>query len=138
VKCGPEIVPELDRVLSASQLNPEQTCVISFRADVIAATKSTRPDLSCFWVVNLAPRNAHPPAAEELITTAKEIGADGLDLSATPAVLDTTFGAAVKRAGLKLHVWTVDDTELARQMLAIGAESITTNRPGWLRAQLAK
>ncbi len=43
VKCGPEIVPELDRVLKASKLKPEQTPVIAFNADVIAAVKKARP-----------------------------------------------------------------------------------------------
>lgn len=138
VKCGPEIVPELDRVLRASTLKPEQTCVISFHTAVIAATKKVRPDVPCFWVVNLAPKNAQPPTAGDLIASAKEIGADGLNLSATPAVLDAAFGNKVKAAGLALYVWTVDDVELARQMIAAGAESITTNRPGWLREQLAE
>jgi glycerophosphoryl diester phosphodiesterase len=137
VKCGPEIVPELDRVLKVGELEPERTCVISFSADVIAATKRARPDLQVLWVVNLAPRNAHPPTAEELSATARATGAAGLALSAAPAVLDRAFGAKVKSAGLQLHVWTVDDVELAQQMIAAGAESITTNKPGWLREQLA-
>jgi glycerophosphoryl diester phosphodiesterase len=138
VKCGPEIVPELDRVLRSRKLKPEQTCVISFSADVIAAAKKARPDLQVLWVVSLEPRNANPPTAEELIAKAKAVRADGLALSATPAVLDRAFGARVESAGLKLHVWTVDDAELAKQMIAAGAESITTNKPGWLRAQLAQ
>jgi glycerophosphoryl diester phosphodiesterase len=137
VKCGPEIVPELDRVLTASKLKPEQTAVISFSADVIAAAKKARPDLPAYWVVSLAPRGQKPRTAEELIAKAKEIKADGLDLSATPAVLDKTFGTKVKDAGLKLYVWTVNDVDLAKQMIAAGVESITTDRPGWLREQLA-
>jgi glycerophosphoryl diester phosphodiesterase len=138
VKSGRETVPELDRVLKAAKLEPEQTCVISFRADVIAATKKVRPDLSALLVASLAPQNASPPTADELIAVAKAIRADGLVLSATPAVLDRAFGDKVKRNGLKLHVWTVDDAELARKMLTAGAESITTNRPGWLLEQLSK
>lgn len=135
VKCGPEIVPELDRVLQASQLKPEQTCVISFGSDVIAATKKVRPDVPCYWVVNLY-ANVETNTADALIATAKLIHAGGLDLSATPAVLNKAFGDAVKAAGLKLGVWTVDEVELAKQMIAAGVESITTNRPGWLREQL--
>lgn len=138
VKCGPEAVPELDRVIRASKLKPEQTCVISFSADVIAAAKKARPDLQALWIVSLAPKNQKPRTAEELIAKAKEINADGLDLSATPAVLDKAFGAKVKGAGLKLYVWTVNDAALAKQMIAAGAESITTDKPGWLREQLAK
>jgi glycerophosphoryl diester phosphodiesterase len=138
VKCGPEIVPELDRVLKAAKLKPEQTAVISFDAGVIAATKKARPDLPCYWIVSLAPKNQKPRTAEELIAKAKQIKADGLDLSATPAVLDKAFGDKVKAAGLALYVWTVDDPALAKKMLAAGVESITTNKPGWLREQLAK
>jgi glycerophosphoryl diester phosphodiesterase len=137
VKCGPEIVPELDRVLKAAKLKPEQTAVISFNAGVIAATKKARPDLKAYWIVGLGGKGK-PKTAEELIAKAKEIKADGLDLSATPAVLDKAFGDKVKAAGLKLYVWTVDDPALAKKMLAAGVESITTNKPGWLREQLAK
>ncbi len=136
VKCGPEAVPEMDRVIKASKLKPEQTCVIAFNADVIAATKRACPDLQSLWLVSLSGKK--PKTAEELIAKAKEIKADGLDLSATPAVLDAAFGKKVKDAGLKLYVWTVDDVELAKKMIAAGAESITTNKPGWLREQLAK
>ncbi|MCS6864829.1 MAG: glycerophosphodiester phosphodiesterase [Gemmataceae bacterium] len=138
VKCGPEIVPELNRVLKASGLKPQQTAIISFHADVIAAVKKARPDLPCYWIVHLAPKGQKPRTAEELIEKAKEIHADGLDLSAHEAILDKTFGDKVKAAGLKLYVWTVNDVELAKKMIAAGAESITTDRPGWLREQLAK
>jgi glycerophosphoryl diester phosphodiesterase len=137
VKCGPEAVPEMDRVIKASKLKPEQTCVISFNAAVIAAAKKARPDLQAFWIVGLGGKGK-PKTAEDLIAKAKEIKADGLDLSATPAVLDKAFGDKVRAAGLKLYVWTVDDVDLARKMIAAGAESITTNKPGWLREQLAK
>lgn len=138
IKCGPEAVPEMDRVLKAGKLKPEQACVISFNADVVAASKKARPDLQALWIVSLNSKNAKPKTAEELIEKAKEIKADGLDLSATPAVLDKAFGDKVKAAGLKLYVWTVNDAELARKMIAAGVESITTDRPGWLREQLAK
>ena len=137
IKCGPEAVPEMDRVLKASKLKPEQACVISFNADVVAASKKLRPDLQALWIVGLNGKGK-PKTAEELIEKAKAIKADGLDLSATPAVLDKAFGDKVRAAGLKLYVWTVDDAELARKMIAAGAESITTNKPGWLREQLAK
>ncbi len=138
IKCGPEAVPEMDRVIKASKLKPAQTCVISFNADVIAASKKLRPDLQALWIVSLAPKNQKPRTAVELIAKAKEIKADGLDLSATPAVLDKVFADKVRAAGLKLYVWTVNDVDLAKQMIAVGVESITTDKPGWLREQLAK
>jgi glycerophosphoryl diester phosphodiesterase len=138
VKCGPEIVPELDRVVRAAKLKPEQTAVISFNADVVAAAKKARPDLQAYWVVSLKPKKGQtPPTAEGLIARAKAVGADGLDLSATEA-LDAVFARKVKAAGLKLYVWTVNEADVAKRMVEIGVDGITTDRPGWLREQLAR
>lgn len=135
VKTGPEIVPELNRVLRASGLKPAQTPIISFDARVVAAVKKARPDLPAYWIVNLHQKNKKPPTAEELIARARAIRADGLDLSAGPH-LTRAFAERVKAAGLKLVVWTVNDPALARRMVEIGVEGITTDRPGWLRERL--
>jgi glycerophosphoryl diester phosphodiesterase len=138
VKCGPEIVPELDRVLRASRLEPAQTPVISFHAGVVGAVKKARPDLAAYWVVSLKARKGkEPPTAEALIEQARAIRADGLDLSASP-VLDRAYARKIKAARLKLYVWTVNDAALARRMVEIGVDGITTDRPGWLRGRLAE
>ena len=50
--------------------------------------------------------------------------------------MDEAFVREVKSVGLKLAAWTVDDPEVARRLIAAGVESITTNKPGWLREQL--
>ncbi|MCS7022100.1 MAG: glycerophosphodiester phosphodiesterase [Gemmataceae bacterium] len=136
VKCGPEILPELDRVLKASRLRPEQTVVISFSEDVIAAVKKQRPDLPAYWIAVLMPRNGKPRGAEEIIATARRIRADGVDLSAEANVLTPAYAAQIRQAGLFLSVWTVNDADLARKMIHSGVQSITTDRPGWLREQL--
>ncbi|MFO0809209.1 MAG: glycerophosphodiester phosphodiesterase [Gemmataceae bacterium] len=138
VKCGPEIVPELNRTLMASQLKPSQTPVIAFSPDVIAAVKKARPDLPAYWLVSLKPKKGEkPPVAEDILAKAKAIKADGLDLSADDS-LDAALAAKIKAAGLRLDVWTVDDPIVAKRMVAIGVDGITTNRPAWLREQLAK
>ena len=134
VKCGPEVVPEMLRVIAASKLKPEQTPVISFKADVIAAVKQARPELPAYWLVGLGKK---APTVEAVIAKAREIKADGLDLSATE-VLTKDYAAAIKKAGLKLYVYTVNDPAVARRMADIGVDGITTDRPMWLREQLAK
>jgi len=53
-------------------------------------------------------------------------------------VLDEAFARAVKDAGLKLYVWTVNDPAVAKRMAGLGVDGITTDRPGWLREQLAR
>lgn len=141
VKCGPEIVPALLRTLVASGLKPTQTPIICFNAKVIAAVKKARPDLPAYWLVSLDKKDAKkqplpPPTAAELIAQAKAIHADGLDLSASPA-LDADYAKAIQAAGLRLYVWTVNDPAVAKRMAALGVDGITTDRPAWLREQLA-
>ena len=43
---------------------------------------------------------------------------------------DHTF----KAAGLRLYIWTVDDPAEAVRLKALGADGITTNRPGRLKS----
>lgn len=133
VKCGPEIVPELDRVLKRTPFKPSQTPVICFDASVIAAVKQRRPDLPAYWLVGLKKETR----VEALIAKAQEIRADGLDLSANE-FLDAPFAEKIRHAGLRLDVYTVNDVQLAKRMIAIGVQGITTDRPGWLREELGK
>ena len=73
---------------------------------------------------------------EALIERAKSISADGLDLEAGPAV-DQSLVDRAEQAGLPCFVWTVDSGREARRLHAAGIRGITTNRPGWLREQIA-
>lgn len=137
VKCGVEIVPALAKQLKASKLKPEQTPVISFHADVIAAVKKALPEVPAYWLVSLKPKSGKVPTAKSLIERARKLGADGLDLSATEA-LNAAYAKQIKDAGLKLFVYTVNDADLARRMVEIGVDGITTDRPAWLRERLSK
>jgi glycerophosphoryl diester phosphodiesterase len=124
--------------LKGARLKVEQTPVISFNAGVVAVMKKARPDLPAYWIVSLKPKKGEkPPTVEALIAKAKDIKADGLDLSVSDA-LDADFARAVKAAGLKLYVWTVNDQKVAKRMAEIGVDGITTDRPGWLRENSRK
>jgi len=131
VKCGPQVVPEMNRQLQAAGLPPELTPVICFQAPVIAAVKELRPDLPAYLLSDLKKNKT----AEQLIAAARQVHADGLDLKAGPE-LTAEFAQAVREAGLRLDVWTVNDPALARRMVSIGVQGITTDRPAWLREQL--
>ena len=73
----------------------------------------------------------------EWIATAKRIGAEGLDLQASEP-LDKAACSKIQSAGFELHVWTVDDPAVAKKYLDWGSKSVTTNRPSWMRGELAK
>jgi glycerophosphoryl diester phosphodiesterase len=140
VKCGREIVPELKSVLADARFKPEQAAVISFSADVVAAVKKELPELKAYWIVSLGTNEKKPKKVwtpEELIAKARDIKADGLDLSADAQVSPEYIKKAVA-AKLPVYVWTVNDPDLARQMIEAGAIGITTDRPGWLRDAVAR
>jgi len=140
IKCGPEILPELKRELAAADRPPAQTALIGFSADTMAAAKRQFPNLEVFWIVDIKPNpksGKKTPPVEELIAGAKSAGVDGLDLSACEAI-DEEFGSRILNSGLKLAVWTVNDPQLARQMIRAGVQSLTTDRPAWMREQLQK
>jgi glycerophosphoryl diester phosphodiesterase len=61
---------------------------------------------------------------------------DGLDLS-YKGPIDAAFVHDLTGAGMELYVWTVDDPAVAKKLADMGVASITTNRPAWMREQLA-
>jgi glycerophosphoryl diester phosphodiesterase len=140
IKCGPAILPELERVLSASGKQPSQTVVISFDLDTVREAKARMPELPVYWIQGTSPsRNAKtgevvaPPA--ELVEKCRRAGLDGLDLK-YDSRLTRDIVEAMHSLGLRLYVWTVDEPADAARLTALGVDGITTDRPGWLRGQL--
>ncbi len=123
IKCGPEIVPELARVIGESGKRSRQLAVISFSSGVCKAVKDVLPQLQVYWLCS--PREGK---VNEQIATAKAAGANGIDIQGT-ALLTAEYAKAILDAGLRLYVWTIDDPAAAKRLAAIGAESITTNKP---------
>jgi glycerophosphoryl diester phosphodiesterase len=137
IKCGPEVLPELERVIKASGKQDKQLVIIGFGYDTMKQAKARFPALVTLWLQGPKKESQGlQPTVDELIDKAKAAKLDGLDLSSGFAI-DEAFVAHVKQAGLQLHVWTVDDPALARKLAKLGVDGITTNRPAFLREQLA-
>lgn len=137
IKDSPRIVEPLVATLDASGLAPDQVTVIAFDADVVESLKRRAPRWKAFWLTSFKEHDGiWTPSVAEVVATATRIKADGVDVKAEPAVLTESFAAAVRQAGLELHVWTVNDAALAKRLAAIGVDSITTDRPGDLRQVL--
>jgi glycerophosphoryl diester phosphodiesterase len=137
IKCGPEVLPELEQVLKRGGKKPEQTVIIGFGLETMRQAKAKFPNLEVCWLVQ--PDNAgnvYRPSVDELIQKAKAAHLDALDLNSRFPI-DSAFVKKVHAAGLKLYTWTVDETAIARAEVEAGVDGITTNRPGWLREQLA-
>ncbi len=136
VKCGPEIVPAMLQDLAASGLKTEQLVVISFNAPVIEELKKRKPDYKACWLSSFGKGSPLDPGTAEVLATVGRIKADGFS-SKADARIDAAFVKTIRDAGFEYHCWTVDDPATAKRFLGLGALSITTNRPGFLRQALA-
>lgn len=130
IKCGVEILPAIERAFAIATHPPAAFILMSFELAVVAAAKRRFPAIEVHWIVERDGRSA-----AQLAAAAREADLDGVNLDRR-FPLDAEFVAVLHAAGLKVHVWTVDDAGGARGLVAAGVDSITTNRPGWLREQL--
>lgn len=137
IKCGPEIVPELSRVIRGSGRTTSEVAIISFNYEALKESKRVLPHLEHYFLsgYDKNKQTGELPQLGPLLARCKEAHFDGLDLQfkwpMTPA-----FVSQVKAAGMKLVVWTVDDPIVARRLTEAGVDGITTNKPEWLREQL--
>ncbi|MCB8943015.1 MAG: glycerophosphodiester phosphodiesterase [Ardenticatenaceae bacterium] len=51
-------------------------------------------------------------------------------------LVNKTYMAWVKKRGLKVNTWTVDDPQRAKQLVALGVDGIITNKPQFIRESL--
>lgn len=139
-KIGAEVVPALAESLARMKIGEKTAVIISFNYEGLKAAKQRLPRYECLWLLNppnTDPKKKRSPTLDEVIADCKAANFDGLDLNFNWP-LDEAAVKKIRAAGLKLHVWTVDDPEVAKHWVKLGVDGITTNRPGWLREQLAK
>ncbi len=137
IKCGAEVVPELERVLDASGKRASVS-LIGFSFTVIREAKKRLPDIPAYWLYGFSAQEKALwgiVGLDTLIQRAKGAGLDGLDLNAR-GPFDKAFIDKLGEAGLKLLVYTVNDVTLARRLAEMGVAGITTDRPAWLRERL--
>ncbi len=139
VKCGPEIARPLKRAIKESSLNPDQIRVIAFDRNVIASVKREMPRIKAYWLTGYKEdkkTGRWRPPRDEILKTLERINADGLDTHANFEVLDPAFVRELRSRGLEFHAWTVNDVKKAVRLMQLGIDSITTDRPEFLRKGL--
>jgi glycerophosphoryl diester phosphodiesterase len=139
LKSSAELAAPMAAVIEKSHVSPNQIVLISFHADAIAACKKEMPHIKALWLCGMKKKKdgTPPPTAEEVAKTLDRIHADGLDAEAAPDYFNAAYIKHLRDLGCReFSVWTVDDPKVAQLYAKLGAWSITTNRPGWLREQL--
>ena len=137
IKCGPEIVEPLREQLRLADRPVEQTAIIGFSLEVVTAAKKAMPELQVYWLAGIKQDKESAqwgPPVSELLAQAQAAGVDGLDVSGATSLTRADV-ELVHNAGLKFLVWTVNDADVARNLIDIRVDGITTDRPGWLREQ---
>ncbi len=137
IKTRANAAAELAKVLARSNCRPGQISLIGFSLPAMMSLKRKFPQIEVCWLAVLKRhwRTRRWPDPEKLTQKIKAAGLDGLDLLANKAIT-SGFVEKIHDAGLKLYVWTVDSPAEAKRVAHAGVDGITTNRPGWLRAQL--
>jgi len=139
IKCGPEIIPKLFDELRQSDLKNKQVVIITFNAQVIADIESKHPQVKTMWLsgIKKSENGSVEPTTEAALSTLRRINADGISTKAHE-MLDEKYISTIRKAGFEYHVWTIDDSSTARRFTDMGVLSITTNKPQYIREQLAQ
>ena len=134
VKTKEEIVPFLLRDIDAQELSIDQITVITFFPEVIREIKRRDANIKCNLLIAFDYKDI---AVDEIIDLAVKIDANGLGAQ-NHKRLNRQFIQSLKDTGKSVHVWTVNSRKEAEEYLKNGIDSITTNKPLYLRNHLEK
>lgn len=136
IKCGPEILPVLKAQLAASKLKPEQITIICFDEEVVGQSRKLMPQYRANWLTSYkqaGKRGPWKPSREAVQQSLVRSHANGLGSNGNLEVIDVGFILAIRNIGRSFHVWTVNDAKDARRFQELGVDSITTDRPAFIR-----
>ncbi|MEX2300950.1 MAG: glycerophosphodiester phosphodiesterase [Bryobacterales bacterium] len=138
IKCGPEVLPELEAALDRSGKHA-QVVIISFGYPVVEQAKKRFRTIPVYWLYGFSEREKKgygDPSLGDLIAKAKAAGLDGLDVNFR-GPFGKEFVEQLSAEGMKLYVYTVNESADASRLAEIGVAGITTDRPAYLRETLA-
>jgi glycerophosphoryl diester phosphodiesterase len=139
IKCGPEIVPFLKAPLETSGLSNAQVTIICFDEEVVRVVRKELPQFKVNWLASFKQDKVTKqwsPSKDEVIKRLRNSGATGIGLNGNSEIVDEKFVRSVLDLGLEFHVWTINDINTAMAFSKWGAYSITTDKPGLIRAGL--
>ncbi len=115
----------------------ERVCVGSFSDRRLRTVRSLSGGRAC---TSMGPRAVAVARAASLSGRMPRQGADCIQVPVRRAripIVTARFVRAAHRAGLPVHVWTINDEASMRALLALGVDGIMTDRPRLLRDVLA-
>ena len=137
IKCGPEVVPALEKVLIPMKSRAEQLCVISFNYAAAKLTKERLPWVKVYFLASGKKQGVVRTDLAQIIAKAREAKLDGLNLGADWN-WNEEMVKQIRDAGLGVFAWTIDKPDEAKRLASLGVDGITTNDPVLLREALSK
>ena len=133
MKEGPDTVDPLVRSIEASNLDTNQISVISFHPEVVKKIKQEIVQVTANLLISF--ESGKNDSVKEILIKLEEGHLDGVGAQNHPK-LSPAFVDKLLAADKKVHVWTVDNVEEAKNYKAMGLSSITTNVPGLIKSSL--
>lgn len=126
---NPDIISALEKCIDKTK-KIDQVVFISFGWKTILAAHKAFPGNKCYWLSALKPglKKRMEQAAKEKLT--------GINLK--HSIINEEIMALANELNLEVLSWTVDEPEEAQRLSDIGVTAITTNRPKWLKEQMAQ
>lgn len=134
LKSKKAIAPVLAAELKRLDTKSIQLLIISFDEETVMACKKLMPSTKVHWLTSFDNKKngaVYEPTAPQIAATVRRLGADGVGMKADRAVVDAEFVKQLTEGGCsEFHLWTVDEIDDAEFFQGLGAQGITTNRPG--------
>ncbi len=113
-----------------------QVMVQSFNPQTVHRTKLLSPGLPAALVVGKLPTQPSRVRARKMVRELLEVGANALSIWHT--VLTPQFFEEMRRRGVSVWTWTVDDQIVMRDLVHMGVQGIVTNYPNRLNETLGE
>jgi glycerophosphoryl diester phosphodiesterase len=132
VKTNEVIVPYLVEDIYHQNTDIDKITIITFFPEVIRRIKKYNPELKCNLLIAFDYKQIE---VNEILDSILSIGADGVGAQNHDRLNEELIGS-LKEIDKSTHVWTVDSNKEAERYLKLGINSITTNKPLFLRKHL--
>ena len=133
LKCGPEILPELKRLIDESGKKCRQIVIISFDYHTLARSRKALPQFKHYWLTMALWSSMWP----DIISRAKLAEFDGVNVDFRMSVSSASVAAA-HAAGLKVYAFTINHTSQANEALDYLVDGITTDEPALVQQLTAR
>ncbi len=130
-KAGAAVAPLAELIVRANAL--DRVCLVSFSDHRLSLLRAALgPDVAMALGPQAIFRLVRASALRRRFPTTAAAAQVPLTYQRVP-IVTPRFIATAHAAGLEVHVWTVDEPDEMRRLLAIGVDGIMTDRPELLR-----